>query len=181
MSVERDADLLAQAKAGRSAAFEALFMPYAPMLFAYGRAVCGDHHAAQDVVQETALVAYRNLNMFFPDADFATWLRAIARRRALEARRRLNRVGLIDDNALELAFREPEPVSSVRRDALRQCLRALGGRMGLLVDGRYFKGTPISEMATALGMSANAARQILFRARLALEDCVRNRLGVENP
>ena len=86
--MEKDAALLARAKKGDAIAFEHLIAPHLPMLFAYSRAICLDFHAAQDVVQESAIIAFRNLNHLFPEADFSTWLRAIARRQALEARRK---------------------------------------------------------------------------------------------
>ena len=88
MSADDESDLLDKAKAGDGAAFELLLVPHLPMLFAYSRAICGDYHAAADVVQETALIALRRLDHFFPEADFAAWLKAIARREALSARAR---------------------------------------------------------------------------------------------
>src|SRR6266850_2558088 len=35
-------------------------------IFAYSRAIFSDYHAAQDVVQETAIIAFRNLKHLFP-------------------------------------------------------------------------------------------------------------------
>src|SRR4029450_1516158 len=120
--MEHEAALLAGAKKGDAASFERLVTPYLPMLFAYSRAICLDFHAAQDVVQETAIIAFRNLNHLFPEADFSTWLRAIARRQALEARSKLHRFARFAEEAVERAYEDPAPVEvSARRKLLGEC------------------------------------------------------------
>jgi RNA polymerase sigma-70 factor (ECF subfamily) len=169
-----EAKLIAGAQGGSQEAFEALFLTHIPMLFAYSRAICGDFHAAEDVVQETALVAYQNLSHFFPGVDFDVWLRAIARRRALESRRKLARVRLGDDELIERVY--AEEASDPRRDALARCLHALAGRMGSLVHGFYLSGTPLAKLAQELSMTPNAAKQLLYRARLQLRQCVHRRM-----
>ena len=92
------------------------------MLTAYCRAICGDHHAAEDAVQETALIAYRNLHHLFADVEFPIWLRAIARRQALSARRASNRLGTVTEQVLENAFTDSKPEAlSLERDAQASC------------------------------------------------------------
>jgi RNA polymerase sigma-70 factor (ECF subfamily) len=181
MDLLTETELLTRARAGSLEAFEQVLQPYLPMLFAYSRAICGDFHAAEDAVQETALVAYRNIHHFFPESDFGTWLRAIARRRALEARRKLGRVQLVDEELIERVYQEPlAPEEDRRRDALAECLKRLAGRMGQLVQGHYFQGASLGELAQTLSMTPSAAKQLLYRSRLHLKDCVEQRLAVED-
>ena len=174
--MEHEAALLAGAKKGDAASFERLVTPYLPMLFAYSRAICLDFHAAQDVVQETAIIAFRNLNHLFPEADFSTWLRAIARRQALEARRKLHRFARFAEEAVERAYEDPAPVEvSARRKLLGECIRALGERGQGVVEEHYFRGLSLSEVATRLETSVTAVKQLLYRSRKLLEECVRKR------
>jgi RNA polymerase sigma-70 factor (ECF subfamily) len=178
--MESDARLLAQAKKGDRAAFERLLSPYLAMLFAYSRAICSDYHAAQDVVQETAIIAYRNLDHLFPEADFSTWLRAIARRQALEARRKLHRGASFAEDAIERAYQDPVSTEvGAQRKMLGDCIRALGQRARDMVQDHYFRGTRISDVASRLQMNVGAVKQLLYRARKLLEECVRKRLGTE--
>ena len=174
--MENDAALLARAKKGDAAAFEALVTPYLPMLFAYSRAICLDFHAAQDVVQETAIIAFRNLNHLFPEADFSTWLRAIARRQSLEARRKLHRFARFAEEAVERAYEDPAPAEvSAQRTLLVDCIRALGERGQGVVEGHYFRGLSLSEVAARLETSVTAVKQLLYRSRKLLEECVKKR------
>jgi len=174
--MEHEAALLARAKKGDAAAFEALVTPYLPMLFAYSRAICLDFHAAQDVVQETAIIAFRNLNHLFPEADFSTWMRAIARRQALEARRKLHRFARFAEEAVERAYQDPaSPDVADHRKMLGDCIRALGERGQGVVEEHYFHGLSLSEVASHLDTSVSAVKQLLYRARKLLEECVRKR------
>jgi RNA polymerase sigma-70 factor (ECF subfamily) len=182
MDGSHEMDLVAKAKAGSKAAFEAALRPHLPMLFAYCRAVCGDFHIAQDVVQETALIAFRNLHHLFPEADFATWLRAIARRRALSARRSLARLNLgLVEEAIEGVYQDPTPeATAARREALQVCLEQLHRRLADVVRGHYFQGLKLADLADQMAMNTNAVKQLLFRARQALRDCIRQRLRLEH-
>jgi RNA polymerase sigma-70 factor (ECF subfamily) len=172
--------LLEAAKGGDKRAFERLVLPYLPMLFAYGRAICGDYHAAHDVLQQTLLITYRKLALFFPEADFGTWLRAIARREALDARKKLGRSPSLTLEAVEAFYQDPAPPGeSPRRRALAECLGSLAGRMGEVVRGHYFQGLRLSELASRVGLTAAAAKQLLYRARTALRECVQRRVNLE--
>ena len=174
--MDHDTALLARAKKGDAEAFEQLVTPYLPMLFAYSRAICLDFHAAQDVVQETSIIAFRNLNHLFPEADFSTWMRAIARRQALEARRKLHRFARFAEEAVERAYQDPaSPDVADHRKMLGDCIRALGERGQGVVEEHYFHGLSLSEVASRLDTSVSAVKQLLYRARKLLEECVRKR------
>ena len=117
------------------------------MLLAYCRALIGDFHAAEDATQETALVAFRKLDHLFAEADFATWLRAIAKRQALAGRRRALRLPPTAEEALDLAYAAAAPAElAPEQEALTNCLRQLGDRVGLLVRRHYYDGLPLSQL-----------------------------------
>lgn len=181
MDEASEAELLARAKDGDKSAFEKLILPLLPTLLAYSRTVCGDYQAAQDVVQETALIAYRNLGRFFADADFATWLKAIARRQALAARRKLGRVSLVIEDVLEAAYDDfgPQAVAP-ERAALGHCLEALPPRSRRLIEGRYVAHSGLAALAAELKTNLSTLRWQLFRVRQALRDCIKRRLGGES-
>jgi len=181
---DREGAGLARAKAGDREAFAQLFIPHMPMLLAYSRFICRDYHIAQDVVQETALIAFRNLERFFPDADFATWLKAIVRRRSLAAREKMARGDVLEHRLgalLEEAFADPTiDAVSPERGALEGCLEALAKhdeRSARLVREHYLAGEPLARMAENFSLNLNTIKTLLYRARLALLDCVQRKIG----
>ena len=180
MSADDESDLLDKAKAGDGAAFELLLVPHLPMLFAYSRAICGDYHAAADVVQQTALIALRRLDRFFPEADFAAWLKAIARREALSARRKTVKLTPLVEEVIEAAYADPAPAAvAPQREALAKCLELLPGRSRDVIRAHYFDGLRLLDIAAATKVKLNTVKSLLHRARLSLDDCVRRRLGLE--
>jgi len=179
---DTESRLLKTAQGGDPKAFERILRPHLSMLFAYSRAICGDFHVAEDVVQETAQIAYRKLNFFIPEADFSGWLKAIARRQALAARRSLTKTNLVADDVIERVYQDPAPAASGRRgEALTECIDTLEGRAAQAVKGHYFEGVKLNELADRMGMTSVAMRQLLHRVRVLLLECVRRRLSVENP
>ncbi len=178
---DQESRLIAAAKIGNKEAFEKALRPHLPMLFAYSRAIVLDFHAAEDVVQETAQIAYRKLNFLIPEADFAGWLKAIARRQALAARRKLTKTSLVTEEIIERVYQDLAPATEDRKgEALTECLDGLEGRSAEVVKAHYFEGVKLGDLAPRLDMTPVAVRQLLHRVRVALLECVRRRLGVEN-
>lgn len=177
---ESESRLIAAARGGSPQSFEKVLRPHLPMLFAYARAICGDFHVAEDVVQETAEIAYRKLAYLIPEADFAGWLKAIARRQALAARRKLTKTTLVADEILERVYQDPAPsAEGMKGEALAECMDRLDGRAAQAVKGHYFEGLKLSELAERMAMSPAALRQLVHRVRVLLLECVRRRLGAE--
>lgn len=172
------AELLDRAKGGDREAFERLLVPHLPMLLAYCRTILGDAHLAEDAVQESSLIAFRKLNHFFPEADFATWLKAIARLEALSARRLSHRGSkLVAEALIEEAYEDPAPPELGREEqALARCLERLQDRARHVVRSYYFEGSKLTRIAEALRMNLNTVKWVLYRARLGLLECVARHL-----
>lgn len=180
ISIDSETKLIAAAKGGDPQSFERALRPHLAMLLAYSRAICGDFHAAEDVVQETSQIAYRKLNYLIPEADFAGWLKAIARRQALATRRKLQKATLVAEEIIERVYQDPSPATAGRRgEALVECLSKLGGRAADAVKAHYFEGMDTNRLAERMDSNPPAIRQLLHRARLLLLECVRRTLGAE--
>lgn len=74
-----DDDLVLRVKQGHKEVFEELYHRYKKQIFAYiYRYIGGDITAAQDIVQETFLNAYKNIGTFRFGCKFFSWLYTIA-------------------------------------------------------------------------------------------------------
>src|SRR5205823_1439002 len=73
---------------GDRAAFEALVRRTARLVFARVYLETGDSHRAEDLVQETFLVAWRSIAQVTEASGFRPWLLAVARTVVLDAFRR---------------------------------------------------------------------------------------------
>jgi RNA polymerase sigma factor (sigma-70 family) len=83
-----DEALLAGIAAGDPAAARALVRRHQQRVFGLALAILGDHHAAEDTAQETFVRVWRRADSFDPRrASAVTWLLAITRNAAIDARR----------------------------------------------------------------------------------------------
>lgn len=102
-----DAELVEQARQGDTAAFGELVDRHQAAVVRTARIVCRSREDAEDVAQEALVSAWNKLAGFRGDAQFKTWLLAIAWRHALTRRqslwRRMRRMTSTDDEE----YREP--------------------------------------------------------------------------
>jgi RNA polymerase sigma-70 factor (ECF subfamily) len=175
MTTSPDA-LLVAARAGDVAALNELLVKHRQGVYRYGLEVCRTTEDAEDAVQETLWAATRAIKTFRGAATSITsWLFAIVRReclRLIEGHRRapvpLN--GMDDDFHSEAV--SPESAVEARR-ANEALAAALGGldvsyREVLLLRDVQQLSAP--EAAGKLGISVDALKSRLHRARVALRD-----------
>ena len=84
-----DAELVARARRGDTAAFGELVDRHRAAVYRAAHAALGSAGEAEDVAQEAFLAAYRRMATYRGEASFKTWLLTITWRRALSRRRRL--------------------------------------------------------------------------------------------
>ena len=90
-----EADHLARARQGDTAAFGALVRLHQRRVYAAALHVTGNHSDADDVTQETFVRAFRGLASFDGRSDFFTWLYRIAVNTALNRLRSSRRAGAL--------------------------------------------------------------------------------------
>jgi RNA polymerase sigma-70 factor (ECF subfamily) len=154
------------------------FLAEAPRLRGYLYALAGDHHLADDLLQEVFLAI--GTGGFDPaQGDFSAWCRGIARNKVREAARaRRNSQGLPADVLELLADAAPAPAEyDLRLEAVRTCLPSLAPRARQVLEARFVEGSRPQAIAAAIGWTANAVSVALSRALAALKTCVEGRLA----
>jgi len=185
-----ESKLVARAQAGDRAAAEALLEQHAPRVFRFGMKMCRDPEDAREVLQETLLSAYRKLGDFRADASFSTWLFTIVRSHCFKKRRRrrhqpdhvLSLDGEAEEDAGRLSDPRPRPDQQLEKRRLREALEAAIAELG---DGqrevlllRDVEGLSAAEVAEVTGLSVQAVKSRLHRARVLLRQALAPALGL---
>ena len=166
-----DDDLIRAAKAGEEYAGPFLVSLHAPTLLGYARDVAGDlgDTACEDIAVSAVRRAVHYIDRYDPNkGSFIAWARSQVRFAALDYRRDNARLTELDHNVAEVqqvATREiPEDV----RAALTAAVRRLSRQDQAILALCEVEGLTSQAAGLRLGISAEAARQRLSRARRRL-------------
>lgn len=171
------ADLVPRARGGDRAAREALVSAFLRPAYAVALSVLHNPADAEDVAQESLVVALERLDQCREPARFPAWLLQSVRNRAIaHATRTSNRLRLVGglDAPRSHVDRESEPFA---RRRLLDALAVLGDAQREVVLLHDLEEWTHAEIADALGISETMSRQHLFVARRAM----RKRLGETAP
>src|SRR5207247_192476 len=149
-------------------AYEAIVLRYRPELTRYCERMLPGRGAADDVVQETLLIAYRALERGERPEQLRSWLYGIARHRAASARR-AHRETVPLSASLDGVERPEDAVERARivREAFSRLARLPAQQRQALL-ARALEGRGYRQIADTLGVSDESARQLVSRARRAL-------------
>jgi RNA polymerase sigma-70 factor (ECF subfamily) len=168
-----DEDLMALVRAGDSAAFEVVYERHGGVAFSLAHRMCGRGQAAEDVVQEAFLSAWRRAESF--DAargSLRTWLLGIVHHRAVDALRRSGqdvrrRVDApVEEMEVEAEGRvDDEVIERDRAGVVRAALTELPDDQVKVIELAYFGGFTHTEIADMLGVPIGTVKG---RMRLGL-------------
>ncbi len=175
MGVEDEAGLVARLRAGDTEAFDAIYDEYRPRVFGFLLRLSRRRAVAEDLLDETFLRLVRHAPALRTDTNLGAWLFTVARNLYWSYRRASALEDDVDPLTLSLwpiTAPDPSPFELAAGDELDSRLdKALSDlppqqREVLLLVIR--EGMKPSEAADVCGITAEALRQRLARARAAL-------------
>jgi RNA polymerase sigma-70 factor (ECF subfamily) len=150
-------------------------------LFLYVMSLVPHYGDAEEVLQETNLVLWREFDRFQPGSNFAAWACRIALNRVLAWRKRRQRDRLqfcdafLTAVAAEADARDDD--LDERSHQLARCIDRLPPRHRDLLRLRYGENQPIDAIAGTLRRTADAVYRALSRIRHTLHECVTKELA----
>jgi RNA polymerase sigma-70 factor (ECF subfamily) len=165
-----DEELAREARAGSRRSFEELAVRYRRRLFVYLRPRLGSDQDAEDMVQETFLKLFRNIESYDPAFRFSTWLYTSATRLAISSyrKKRIAAAPLRQEEAGGLADPKSGASEGPGPVGLWEAARTLGENQFRVLWLRYGEDMDVAEIARAIGKSRVAVSLLLHRARTNL-------------
>ena len=142
----------------------------------------GNVAQADDLAQETFLLAYRNLKSFRQEAKFSTWLYRIAYNVFLADARRIKELQMPEDDDEALPAADSATPSSVSHQAalsidLDRAMRVLSDAERAAIVQCYHNDLSHEEAAVVLGCPVGTVKTHILRAKQKLK----TRLGAWKP
>lgn len=160
--------------------FLRLFLEHQADLRAFVGSMLRSQAARDDVVQETALVLWREFARYDRSRSFGAWARGIAGNKVLQRLTQENRSGLsLPPEALPAilaAYDRTDEPQNPRRAALQNCLRDLPEKSRSLLALRYEEGLSLVQTAERVQSTMDAVHKALSRIRAKLQACIERRL-----
>ncbi len=181
MADPEEIEWVRKAMDGDRPSFERIVRTTGRLVFASLYLETGDPHRADDLTQETFLLAWRNRGQLADPAGLRAWLLRIAQRAMLDSvkhEQRKKRNGSFENTPLTLLpNQDDEPVDLVGRAESRKkaldALRELPEQYRLPLSLRYLTGCDYAAIGKQLGLSNGALQGLLHRGLKLL----RERLG----
>lgn len=176
--------LVVRAKAGDDLAFTELVSHYERRIFRLAKHITQSDEDAEDVLQESFMKAYNNLENFQGNSKFYTWLVRIAVNESLMKlrKRKADRSISLDEQldtgedtiVREIAVWEETPEQRYSQEEMRgildQAVSSLEPIYRIVFQLRDVEELSTEETAEALGISVPAVKSRLLRARLQLRE-----------
>lgn len=186
-----DTALLDLARSGDRKALEELLVRHERRVYRFGLKMCRDPEDAKDVLQETLLAVARTVKDFRGSSSVSTWLYTIARSFCIKKRRRSKfapaeeeslEAGGPGEEALQVVepSRGPEDELAGRQveAALEDAIARLDPMYREVLVLRDIEGLTAPEVGEIMGLTVEAVKSRLHRARVAVREAVAPLLGV---
>ncbi len=160
------------AATGQDQGLRALYDAHAGVLLGYAlRLTGGDRARAEDVVQETLVRAWRNLDRLDDSvAPVRPWLFTVASRVAIDAHRgRRARPTEVGDAVLAVLPGLDEVERALDRVVVQEALAALSSDHRAVLVETYYRGRTVAEAAEVLGVPAGTVKSRCYYALRALK------------
>lgn len=181
-----DDTLIDRARQGDAVAMNTLLEEVAPAVRRFGLRMCRHEADADEVMQDTLLAVVKNLPSFEGRSSLSSWVFTLARTACSRKRRGLkNQPHVSDEDAPEPAAHHPDPEEAVEKRQLAErvaaAIDALPQEQRDVLHLRDVEGLSGEDTAAALGISLEAMKSRLHRARSALERKLRAALEPPKP
>ncbi len=182
--IETDEQLVSAYLRGNDAAFTVLVDRYMKHLYHFARQLVGENQAAEDIVQDTFLKAWKNLKRFDRTKSWKTWIFAIAKNTAYDALKKKKTLPFSSfKNEAGLNMLENTPLDEVHPDelldreltvqTLDQGLQQLHPDHRVILVLRYQDDFSLHEIATILKEPYNTVKSRHQRALRSLKQVLK--------
>lgn len=154
--------------------FSDLVQTYQERLYWHIRSIVGNHHAADEVLQNTFIKIYKGMANFRGESALYTWMHRIATNESLTfCKQQQKRATIALEDAPQVAWSAQSTTSGLEGSAitqlLQQALATLPKKQQQVFQWRYYDAMPYKEMAAQTNTSVGALKASYHHAVKKIE------------
>lgn len=171
---------------GAQELFEILVREHEGRLRSFLHSLVRDPIAVEDLVQDSFLVAWKNLDRYDREQPFGPWVRGIGRRLSLAWFRKSGRDKheFVDEQTVDALSQlhdeldlHPGDTLDEKLASLRACLERLPEHQARVLSLHYNEDLDCQAIAETVGRSREAVKKLLQRGRAWLGNCIEQRMA----
>ncbi len=161
---KQDLDLIRRMASGDENAMRELYATYGQRLYAYALRLTNDHAIAEDVMQETLVIAWRTAGSFRGEGRLIAWLLGITHHSALKS---LRHVSQPLDEAMLASNASPEDHAQAEemKRWVRNGLQDLSTEHRAVLELVFYQGLTLQEVAEVCHCPLGTVKSRLSYAR----------------
>lgn len=172
---EKETILMLQDPSTQRKAFERIVKAYSEQLYWQIRRMVVSHDDANDLLQNTFIKAWTNLDYFRGDAKLSTWLYRIAFNECLNflnKQRAENQLSIDDADAALINKLESDPYfnGDETQRLFQKAILQLPEKQRIIFNLKYFQEMKYEDMSEILGTSVGALKASYHHAVKKIED-----------
>jgi RNA polymerase sigma factor (sigma-70 family) len=165
------ATLVEECKMGNRKAQFRLYNQYSRAMYNLAYRMTGNREDAEDILQETFVECFRNLNSFRYKSTFGAWLKTILINRSINHLRK-RRIPLVYDDNIPDNITEDEPDVILDNGRIIKAIEMLPDGYRIILTLYLLEGYDHSEIAQIMGITESTSKSQYSRAKNRLRNMI---------
>ena len=178
MSAYTDYELIQQCLAGNRDVFEELVKRYKNLVYSVILRMVTDREEANDLAQDVFIKIYKNLDKYYPEYKFSTWVIRIATNHVIDYRRKKKQETVpIDEVEFSLSAEESPEAAYIRREQKEELKKVVGDLPDMYkipIVLYHEQGLSYQEISEIINEPLSKVKNRIFRGRRMLKENLMN-------
>jgi RNA polymerase sigma factor (sigma-70 family) len=171
-------NLIERCRAGEREAFYKIYKLYSKAMYNVSFRIIGREDDAEDVLQESFISAFKNLQNYRAESSFGSWMKKIVVNKAINVLNKRKMEALPDHEDWDVA-EEEEPVeygSGLTVESVKRAIEQLPDGYRSVLSLYLLEGYDHQEIAEIMGITESTSKSQLNRAKSKLRDLLEKRV-----
>ena len=174
MSAYTDYELIQACLAGNRDIFEELVKRYKNLVYSVILRMVNDREEANDLAQDVFIKVYKNLDKYYPEYKFSTWVIRIATNHVIDYRRKKRQETVpIEEVEFSLSAEESPETAYIRREQREELKKIVGDLPDMYkipIVLYHEQGLSYQEISEIINEPLSKVKNRIFRGRRMLKE-----------